>query len=171
MSVWSEAEMESTDRFWKWGWCLRYPSHVSLMACRSSWWCRADKTPTNTSCTAFWLSVNTILNRNDIISTNTEPNDITHAANHSNMQKAFLKDEHLLKINLFSLRPSAFLHQIWRNVVLHQCLSSEWVPSEWESMDALQWMGAVRMRVWLKHHEDVFNFNLLLLAKIWIHNP
>ncbi len=24
---------------------------------------------------------------------------------------------------------------------------SEWVPSEWESMDALQWMGAVRMRV------------------------
>ncbi len=26
-----------------------------------------------------------------------------------------------------------------------QC--SEWVPSEWESMDALQWMGAVRMRV------------------------
>ncbi len=26
-------------------------------------------------------------------------------------------------------------------------LCSEWVPSEWESMDALQWMGAVRMRV------------------------
>ncbi len=24
---------------------------------------------------------------------------------------------------------------------------SEWVPSEWESVDALQWMGAVRMRV------------------------
>ncbi len=24
---------------------------------------------------------------------------------------------------------------------------SEWVPSEWESMDGLQWMGAVRMRV------------------------
>ncbi len=104
MSVWSEAEMESTDRFWKWGWCLRYPSHVSRMACRSSWWCRADRTPTNTSCTAFWLSVNTISNRNDIISTNTEPNDITHAANHSNMQKAFC--------------------MIWRNVALHQCLSN-----------------------------------------------
>ncbi len=26
-------------------------------------------------------------------------------------------------------------------------LCSEWVPSEWESKDALQWMGAVRMRV------------------------
>ncbi len=26
-------------------------------------------------------------------------------------------------------------------------LCSEWVPSEWESMDAQQWMGAVRMRV------------------------
>ncbi len=25
--------------------------------------------------------------------------------------------------------------------------SSEWVPSEWESTDALQWMGAIRMRV------------------------
>ncbi len=24
---------------------------------------------------------------------------------------------------------------------------SEWVPSDWESMDALQWMGAVRLRV------------------------
>ncbi len=26
-------------------------------------------------------------------------------------------------------------------------LCSEWVPSEWESVDALQWMGAIRMRV------------------------
>ncbi len=26
-------------------------------------------------------------------------------------------------------------------------LWSEWVPSEWESMDALEWMGAIRMRV------------------------
>ncbi len=64
------------------------------------------------------------------------------------------------------IRMSLFLHQVWRNVSLHQCLSngcsavngcrqnesqwmlcSEWVPLEWESMDALQWMGAVRMRV------------------------
>ncbi len=33
------------------------------------------------------------------------------------------------------IRMSLFLHQVCRNVSLHQCLSngSEWVPSEWES--------------------------------------
>ncbi len=57
------------------------------------------------------------------------------------------------------------LRQIYRNITHHEnvlrsgwvcffirfgemchCIS-EWVPSEWESIDALQWMGAVRMRV------------------------
>ncbi len=42
---------------------------------------------------------------------------------------------------------SLFLHQVCRNVSQQWMLCSEWVPSEWESMDALQWMGAVRMRV------------------------
>ncbi len=83
-------------------------------------------------------------------------------------------------------------------------LCSEWVPSEWESMNALQWMGAVRMRVngcsavngclqnesliKTSHHSSPSvniwrscmsvrnrsiksSFKLLLLAKIWVHNP
>ncbi len=62
-------------------------------------------------------------------------------------------------------------------------LCSEWVPSEWESMDALQWMGAVRMRVWWKHHSTPVHqltsgedkrWNKssikIFLTKKWVHN-
>ncbi len=59
------------------------------------------------------------------------------------------------------IRISLFLHQVWRQCLSNGCsavngcrqnesqwmLCSGWVPSEWEPMDALQWMGAVRMRV------------------------
>lgn len=29
-------KVQPADLCWKWGWCLRYPSQVSLIACRSS---------------------------------------------------------------------------------------------------------------------------------------
>ncbi len=134
--------VQSTDRFWKWGWCLRYPSHVSLMACRSSWWCRADKTPTNTSCTAFWSSVNTILNRNTIISTKTEPNDIPQCCKRFKHAKSLFKRIVHINMNIcwqLIYSPSGHL-SFFMGTDLEKCsiallskqwmLCSEWVPSE-----------------------------------------
>ncbi len=88
-----------------------------------------------------------------------------------------------LNMNVRKMQVSLILHQVWRNVSRQWMLCSEWVPSEWESMDALQWMGAVRMRVWWKHHstpvhqltsgEDKrWNKSSIktFLSQIWIHN-
>ncbi len=47
----------------------------------------------------------------------------------------YLKKQFTHKPSSGRPRCSLCLHQVWRNVSLHQCLSngSEWVPSEWES--------------------------------------
>ncbi len=46
-----------------------------------------------------------------------------------------LQPENVFALRSSEIRMSLFLHQVWRNVSLHQCLSNgcEWVPSEWES--------------------------------------
>ncbi len=65
-------------------------------------------------------------------------------------------------------RPSSSLclHQIWRNVALHQCLlCSEWVPSEWESDKHITIIHTTPV------HQLTSKINELiktLLSKIWI---
>ncbi len=89
-------------------------------------------------------------------------------------EKFTQKGENVLTLRPSKIRMSVFLHQIWRNVALHQCLSngSEWVPSEWESDKNITIIHSTPVHQLTSGEEKTWNkssINIFLYESI-IHN-